>query len=270
MTPRIIVYCLLGGLPLTIAAMGAGHFGWWWASGIVLSAAFAPVALFGPRRGLAQLAVIAAVLLLVTVICTWTEALVFVPSFKEHALRDLAGSSFMYLLTAIVLAILARALGLARPREMQVPRRSPLAAIPRVVAAGLAYAVYYLVFGGITYAFFTKGYYPEATSQVEQMGLWFWAMQVGRGALMTLAVLPVIWTLRMRRWHAALAVGLLIWVAGGLAPLLVPNEFMGTTQRIIHVVEILTQNFCLGVTAVILLRPRTLPEPRSPEAVAAS
>jgi hypothetical protein len=59
----------------------------------------------------------------------------------------------------------------------------------------------------------------------------------------------------MRRWPAAIAIGILMWVVGGLAPLLVPNELMGSTQRFIHIVEILTQNVSLGVTAVLLLRP---------------
>jgi len=56
--------------------------------------------------------------------------------------------------------------------------------------------------------------------------------------------------------QAALAVGLLIWVAGGAAPLLLPNALMGPTQRFIHTIEILTQNASLGITAVLLLRPK--------------
>jgi hypothetical protein len=76
---------------------------------------------------------------------------------------------------------------------------------------------------------------------------------------MTLAVLPAIFTLRLPRGPAAFAVGALIWVAGGAAPLLPPNDFMGTAQRMIHIVEILTQNGCLGITAVLLLRPRSAP-----------
>jgi hypothetical protein len=114
-----------------------------------------------------------------------------------------------------------------------------------------------LVFGAITYQFFTKGYYPEATQAVARLGLWFWVIQIARGLLMTLAVLPVIRTLRMKRWHAAIVVGLLIWITGGLAPLVLPNEFMGATQRFIHTVEIFTQNFPFGVTAMLLLRPRS-------------
>jgi hypothetical protein len=269
MTPRIVLYCALGGLPLTIAAAGAGHFAWWWLSGCVLAAAFLPVALFGPRGALGQLGVISPVLLVVSVLCTWSEALLFIPDYKERAVGDLAGSAFLYLVTAAVLAALARVLRLTRDSDLAVPRRSPWLAVPLVLAGGCAYAFYYLVFGGITYELFTKGYYPEATEQVAQLGLLFWAVQVGRGALMMVAVLPVVYTLRLRRWHAAVAVGMLVWVAGGLVPLLLPNEFMGATQRFIHIVEILTQNAALGATAVMLLRARSLPA-TSPRSMAAA
>jgi hypothetical protein len=30
MKSRVVLYCALGGLPMLIAAMGAGHFAWWW------------------------------------------------------------------------------------------------------------------------------------------------------------------------------------------------------------------------------------------------
>jgi hypothetical protein len=50
-----------------------------------------------------------------------------------------------------------------------------------------------------------------------------------------------------------------MWIASGAAPLLVPNDLMGTAQRLIHIVEILTQNLSLGITAVLLLRPTSTP-----------
>ncbi len=253
---KVLLYCLLGGLPLTISAMGVGGFGWWWLSGIVLAAAFVPVALFGPRKLLAQLGVIVLPLLIITVLCTATEAWIFAPSYREHAVRNFVGAAFMYLIAAAVLALLASVLKLSRESERPVPHRSIGTTAVMVVVAGFSYLLYYLIFGAITYQFFTKGYYPEATQQVAQLGLWFWAIQIGRGALMTLAVLPMIYTLRMCRWQAAVAVGAVIWIAGGLSPLLVPNDMMGTTQRMIHVVEILTQNASLGITAALLLRPK--------------
>jgi hypothetical protein len=86
------------------------------------------------------------------------------------------------------------------------------------------------------------------------MGAWFWPHQLGRGVIMTSAVVPVIMTLRLPRRQAALVAGLMIWIVGGLWYLIMPNEIMVTPQRYAHILEIFTQNFTLGVTAVLLLR----------------
>jgi hypothetical protein len=224
----------------------------------VLSASFVPVALFGPRRVLSQFGVIAPVLLIVTVLCLWSEALIFlkIPEMRQHPVRDLIGQVVIYIIVAAALAILAVMLKLPRVDGSKVELRSASKVMLLIVICGLAYVLYYLVFGSITYQFFTKGYYPEGPQQVAHLGLWFWVIQMGRGLLMTLAVLPVIVTLRMGRMQAAIAVGLLLWVAGGVAPLLLPNPYMVPTARFIHVIEILTQNVSLGITAVLLLRPK--------------
>lgn len=254
---RVALYCLLGGLPLTIAALGAGHFLWWWLSGILFTAVFVPVALFGPRGALGQFAVIEPVLLIVTVLCTWSEALIFVPQFSQHALGNLLSSTVTYTILAVVLVILGQLLKLSKPLELTVPRHSVAGTAFMVVLSGLAYTVYYLVFGSITYQFFTKGYYPQAKQAVQSLGPWFWPIEIARGVLMSLAVLPIILTLHMKRWHAAIVVGVIAWITGGLALLVVPNGLMSGTQRLIHTVEIFTQNFPLGVTAVLLVRPRS-------------
>ena len=126
--------------------------------------------------------------------------------------------------------------------------------VPLFLAAGASYVVYYEIFGAITYQYFTKQYYPHAAEQVAAMGSWFFGYQLARGLVMALAVVPVIYTLRLPRWQAALAVGLMVWIVGGGGPLLVPSPMMIGMQRFIHIVEIMTQNVSLGVTAVLLLR----------------
>jgi hypothetical protein len=255
---RVVLYCVLGGLSLTTIAMGTGGFGWCWAAGIVLAASLVPVALFGPQRGLSQFGVIAPVLLVVSVLCLWSEALIFLPGPDTplHPIGNLIGASVIYLIIAAVLAALAVILRLPRTNAPRVELRSAGGVGLLVLVCGVSYLLSYLVFGGITYQFFTAGYYPDAPKLVAKLGIWFWIIQVGRGVLMTLAVLPVIRTLRMSRAQAAIAVGLLLWVAGGAAPLLLPNSLMGPKLRFIHTVEILTQNATLGITAVLLLRPR--------------
>jgi hypothetical protein len=257
MKGRVLLYCLLGGLPLTISAIGAGHFSWWWLSGILFAASFVPVALFGPRTTLGQFAVISPVLMIVTVLCLWSEELIFVAQFNQRAMHDLLANVVMYLILAGVLALLAGLLKLSKPSDLPVMRHSLVGATIAVMLSGLAYVLYYLVFGAVTYQYFTKGYFPEAEQAVARLGPWFWVIQFARGVLMTLAVLPVIRTLRMKRWHAAIVAGLVLWIGGGAAPLVVPNTLMGGAQRLIHTVEIFTQNFSLGMTAVLFLRPRT-------------
>jgi hypothetical protein len=257
---RIVLYCLLGGLSLTPIAMGVGGFVWCWLAGMVLSASLVPVALFGPRRTLSQFGVIAPVLLIVTVLCLWSEALIFVqvPEIQQHAVRNLIGAAVNYLIFAVVLSALAVILKLPRGDGAPVQLRSAGKVALLVSLSGIAYVAYYLVFGSITYQYFTKPFYPDAPQLVARLGLWFWVIQLARGVLMTLAVVPVICTLRMTRLHAAMVVGLLLWVAGGAAPLLQPNPLMSTTARFFHVIEILTQNASLGLTAVWLLRGKDL------------
>lgn len=194
--------------------------------------------------------------MIVSVLCIWSEALLFMPGARQHALRDLIGSAVLYGIAATALAALGWALKLWRPSTWAVERRPITGAISMVLLCAFAYLVYYLVFGAITYQYFTRDYFPEATQVVERLGPWFWVMQLGRGLLMTIAVVPVIFTLRMSRRDSAIAVGMLLWIAGGVTPLVVPNDVMGTAQRFIHIVEILTQNALLGITAVLLLRPR--------------
>jgi len=258
---RVVLYCLLGGLPLTIASLGAGHFPWWWLSGILFAGSFVPIALFGPRTALGQFAVIEPALMIITALCTWSEVVIFFPQYSQRAARDLFSSIVTFTILAAVFAILARLLKLSKPLELTIPRRSPSGTALMVVLSGLAYTLYYLVFGSITYQFFTKGYYPEARQIVQNLGPWFWPIEIGRGVLMALSVLPIILTLRMKRWHAAIVVGLILWITGGLALLVVPNELLGGTQRLIHTIEIFTQNFPLGVTAVLLVRPRSTEMP---------
>lgn len=257
MSLRVVLFCLLGGLTFLLPALGAGHLFWWYLSGVVLAAAFVPVALFGPRTIWGQFGVVFSVLLIVTVVTTWSEALLFVkvPAIQEHPFRNLASEIVMYLLVSVVLVVLARILKLTHGLDSSIAHRSIEQAALMVTISALAYMIYYLVFGAITYQYFTKGYYPNAAAQVAPLGLWFWAIQFGRGLLMTLAVVPAIYAIRLKRWEVAICAGLLMWVAGGLSPLLIPNELMVGKQRFIHIIEIFTQNFTLGVTAGLLLRP---------------
>jgi len=251
---RVALFCLIGGLPLALIAPAHSAILQSWLAGILLASCFAPVALYGPKSILAQFAIIGTAVLFVTSFCTWTEAMLFMPSaFKGHPWQALTGGSIVYLVIALILAVLSRVFKLHREnlRETVAPK---LAMIPAmIVASGISYAIYYFIFGAITFTFFTYKYYPDAVRLAQSWGMWFWVLQIGRGILMTLSILPLLYTLRLSRAKLAITAGMIVWIAGGAAPLLLPLDFMTPMQKFIHVIEILTQNFSLGFTAAYLL-----------------
>jgi hypothetical protein len=253
---RIGLFCLLGGLCFTIPALGAGNFGYWLLSGLVTTASLVPVVRHGTRSLWAQFGIIFVLLEVIGLVCTLSEGVVFFPETKAQMLQVIPGGTVINLIVAGALMGLATALKLTDPAPQQIAHRLAGLVGPLVLASAASYVVYYLIFGAITFQFFTKQYYPHASDQVAAMGGWFWGYQLARGLLMTLAVVPVIYTLRLPRWQTALIAGMLVWVIGGASPLLVPNGMMGTTQRYIHIVEIMSQNVALGITAALLLRPR--------------
>lgn len=257
MNCRIGLFCLLGGLCFAVSAVSAGHFGWWWASGVLMCASLAPVVMYGPQKLTAQFSAISLAIIVIGLVCTLSEGMLFYPDQRAQMTKSLWGGLVLYLLASAVMVILARVLKLGRESSIAVEPRAVTAAGPMVLLGGASYVVYYLIFGAIAFQFFTKKYYPHATEQVAALGGWFWAYQLARGIVMVLAVLPVIYTLRLPRWKAALVIGLLVWVVGGAAPLLVPNTGMVTLQRYEHIVEIFTQNFSLGITATLLLRKKS-------------
>lgn len=110
---QVILYCL-GGVAFMSPAMGAGHAFWWWTPGVVMTAAFVPVARFGPKTALEQFGVIFSVLVLVSVVTMWSEALLFIksPATQEHWIRNVISDPMSHLIAAIALVILWRVLQL--------------------------------------------------------------------------------------------------------------------------------------------------------------
>jgi len=254
---RIGLFCLVSGLCFTVSAAGTGHFGWWWVSGVLIAASVLPIVIYGPQKMAAQFNTISLAIIVVGLMCTMSEGMLFYPDTRAQMSKAMWGGIVLYLIAAAVMVVLARVLRLSRESAIVVEPRAVTTVAPMVILSALSYVLYYLIFGAITFQFFTKQYYPHATEQVAALGGWFWMYQLARGLLMVLAIVPVIYTLRLPRWKAALVVGLLVWIVGGAAPLLVPNAQMVPLQRYEHIVEILTQNFCQGVTATLLLRRKS-------------
>ena len=249
MIPRLTMYCAAASL--CIAVMGKGeHFALSLLSGAAIGAAFLPVARYGPRGFLGQFIAMLPVLLIVGTVCSVLEAVVFLPEARTNVLRLSLTGAGVNLLLATVLATLATTMKLPVTEPADFPTlRRPLTATSMILLCGVLYLIYFMVFGSIAFIFVKKYY-----AQVLHPGPWFLPYEIGRGVLITLAVIPIIATLRLSRGRAALAVGVLLWIVGGGAALLLPNPYMVAPQRYIHIAEILAENVLLGMTAVVLLR----------------
>jgi hypothetical protein len=197
---RAIIYCLLTALVMFIAAAGAGHPAWQYASGVVTAAAFLPYLLRGPMGIWRRLVAVWCAFMAVTVICLWSEAVIFIHQSRQERITGLIGAAVLYSLFAVAIAVVSSLLKLHGVAEQRQEQKSS-GFVLRVLGSGVAYAVYYYVFGAVAFFLFTKPYYsgsgPLAGAQEtgRSLGLWLPLIQIGRGVLMTLGVAPIIFSL---------------------------------------------------------------------------
>jgi len=97
---------------------------------------------------------------------------------------------------------------------------------------------------------------PVGTSMVAALGIWFPIIQFGRGFLLTLSSVPLARSLRANRGITCVVLGSILWVLGGLGPLLAAGNIFPAKMRFYHTVEILLQHGGLGLVAGWLLRPQ--------------
>lgn len=123
----------------------------------------------------------------------------------------------------------------------------------RVMVVAAIYLVLYLVLGGLNYTFVTHPYYEShAGSLVVPDAATIFAYEPARGVVIALSVLPLAMGIRLQTRSAALIVGTMLFVIGGLVPLL-PQASLPLFLRVSSLWEIFGQNFLTGVASAYLL-----------------
>lgn len=126
----------------------------------------------------------------------------------------------------------------------------------RVIAVAGLYLVLYLVLGGLNYSLVTHPYYESHAGSLTVPSLpTILLYQPVRGLLIAVSVLPLIAALRARTLVLAVTVGTLLFIAGGLVPLL-PQSSLPLYLRVASLWEIFDQNFFTGVAAAYLFGRR--------------
>jgi hypothetical protein len=124
----------------------------------------------------------------------------------------------------------------------------------RLVAAAAIYVVLYLVVGGINFTLVTQPYYvSHAGSLTVPPAQTILLYEPVRGLLIALSVVPLTLAFRGRTSRTALVTGLMLFVVGGIVPLL-PQTSLPLYLRIASLWEIFAQNFTTGIACAYMFR----------------
>ena len=159
-------------------------------------------------------------------------------------------------LIAGLMAALYRSQGGGIPATAGTPRHLSGWVWRLALAAGVYVAVY-LVLGGINYTLVTRPYYEaHASSLTVPPVATILLYEPIRGLLIAFSVLPLILAFQRRTRAAGLVAGAMLFVVGGLVPLL-PQASLPLYLRVASLWEIFGQNVITGIAcAYLFLGPR--------------
>ena len=154
---------------------------------------------------------------------------------------------------AIIAGLAAVTFGSEEVSRPASPRARPFAGWAwRVLAAAAVYAVLYFVIGGLNYSLVTRPFYEaHAGSLTVPSAQTVLLYEPVRGLAIAISVLPLTLALRLRTSAVAVVAGTLLFVAGGLVPLL-PQASLPLFLRVASLWEIFAQNFLAGVACAYL------------------
>lgn len=123
----------------------------------------------------------------------------------------------------------------------------------RFVGCDISYVILYCIAGAMILPYVQDFYDSLAqTPAVDKILI----MQVFRGLIYVIVILPLIRMIKAKRWETALVIGLQLSILGGIAPLLPPNRFMPPEIRLVHGIEIGISNFIYGAVIGLLFASR--------------
>ena len=176
------------------------------------------------------------------------EGAFFAPDLVSGGLTALVFQDlFVALVTAILISIL-----FAPPGKVQVSsthlNRPWHAWVWRFVVCLFSYVVFYFIFGAVNYALVTKPYYEthvgSLTVPAPQIVL---MVELIRAPLIVLSVLPLVLTIRTTKRRLVVICGIILFVIGGVVPLLMRVNILPLFLLVASAWEIFFQNFLTGV-----------------------
>jgi hypothetical protein len=249
-----VIAAVLG--PLSRLRPSLDNFAIWMLSGALVCLCLAPFIVSSSwsrwRTVLAAWAVIA----FVRSLGLGIEASLFKPSQMDTAIPGAAFGILIGLLVAWLSVSLLMPLE-SEPAAQSPIKRTWLGWTWRVLLVGLAYFVFYFVFGATNALLYTRAFYENNQQyglSLPPAGVIFLA-QLIRGPLFGLGALFIVRASALPRGKAGVWLGLLLFVVGGLGPYLETTfRTMPLGFNLATVLELFLQHFLTGVVAARLYR----------------
>lgn len=228
----------------------------YWLTGTLLCLALAPFITHSTWSRRDTVLAVWAAIALVRSVGTGIEGSLFRPAAANLVVIGALVDAVIGLLMAW-LAVRALMPSQPRPRTQAAGPAGWWAWTWRVLLVGLAYVVFYFVFGAANAFLYTLSFYknnPQYGLNLPPIGTIFLALMI-RGPLFGLGSLFVARAVDARRRPLAVWLGLLLYVLGGLSPYL-ENTFgsMPLGFNLATLAELLLQNFSTGVVAALLYK----------------
>jgi hypothetical protein len=222
-----VISLTLGPLASSMAATWSRHM-FVWGSVIFLNIASVTIEgrFFAPDLVRGSMFVLLVRQLLIAVITTWLLVKLFAPTTTSRQIPPIQRSWFSWLW--------------------------------RFSLSAFSYIFFYYVFGALNYLLVTGPYYQtHAGGLVVPAQETLLKAELTRAPMIVLSILPFLLTFPASKRHTAFLTGMILFLVGGLAPLLMQASALPLILLAASAVEIFLQNFLTGVVSASLLASKT-------------
>ena len=253
-----LVAAVLG--PMSRLAPTLDNFAIWFITGSLVCLAFSPFILHANGSRTKTLLAVWGVQALVRSLGLGIEGSLFKPT---AALNAVVGAVLEILVSLLVawLAVLLLMPANRRIEDSDGVKRSWWGWTWRVLIVGLAYFIFYFVFGATNAFLYTMNFYknnPQYGLNLPAPAIIFLA-QLIRGPLFGLGSLLIIRATNAHRSQLAVWLGILLFIVGGVGPYIeVTFRAMPMGFNLATLTEIFFQNFLTGMVAASLFRSKDM------------
>lgn len=249
MAAQVLAGMILGMLGLIRAdsSQGSAMFGWMFLGAVVMGLT---LGLFAEKFNarLVDHTLVWGMIIFLNLGSVMLEGAYFAPELVTMPVPVLLLQQFLVsILTALAVSLLFAPRPFTRDGVANPLFRNGIGFLWRFLLCAAVYLVCYYVFGGINYSLITRPYYETHAGGLNvPPALTVLVVELIRAPLIVLSIVPFLMFNRETRKRNAVNAGLILFVIGGIVPLLFQAGSLPAVLLLASGVEIFLQNFTTG------------------------